>query len=61
MYCHRGGHFVDLDFNCEGEEINGEWVCWDHLTNGELNQIEREELSRVGPGMRENNAKLNNI
>ncbi len=34
-YCHRGGHYVDLDYHVEGAYINGEWVCWEHLTDKE--------------------------
>ena len=43
VYCHRGGHQIDLDYNCEGKEIGGEWVCWDCLTDEEVEEMEKEE------------------
>ena len=34
-YCHRGDHYVDLDWNVEGRYFDLEWCCWDHLTDKE--------------------------
>ena len=42
VYCHRGHHYIDMDFDCEGAEIDGEWVCWDHLTDKEQQEVSNE-------------------
>ena len=46
IYCHRGDHQVDTDFNCEGMMIGenkDEWCCWEHLTEEELVELEKAE------------------
>ena len=42
-YCHRGGHYIDLDYHVEGKYVNGtEWCCWEHLTEDEQEELENE-------------------
>lgn len=46
IYCHRGDHQVDTDFNCEGMMVGkdkDEWCCWDHLNEEELVELEKAE------------------
>jgi len=40
VYCSRGHHYIDTDYDCEGLEIAGEWTCWDHLTDEEQEENE---------------------
>jgi len=42
-YCHRGDHYVDLDYDCEGAYINLEWCCWEHLTDEEQEKEENNQ------------------
>ena len=42
-YCHRGGHYVDLDKDCEGQYFDLEWCCWDCLTDEEVEQEDKKE------------------
>jgi len=47
-YCHRGGHYVDLDKDCEGQYLSvgdnrQEWCCWDCLTDEEVEQEDKKE------------------
>lgn len=41
-YCHRGDHYVDLDWNCEGHYFGTEWCCWSHLTEEEQEKLEKD-------------------
>ena len=41
-YCHRGGHYVDLDQNVEGRYFGTEWCCWDCLTDAEAEELEND-------------------
>ena len=45
QYCHRGGHYVDLDVDSEGAYLKGEWVCWNCLTDEEAEQMQIDEES----------------
>ena len=41
-YCHRGHHYIDLDYNVEGHYFGFEWCCWEHLTPDEQEEFENE-------------------
>ena len=47
-YCHRGGHYIDLDYNCEGRYFGTEWCCYDCMTDAEAEAMEADENHNPG-------------
>ena len=40
-YCHRGDHYIDLDYNVEGcYNKKLQWVCFDCMTDEEAERLD---------------------